>query len=291
MNKKKLFEKYDLLPISIRKLNKVDILNTRNYKYVMKVGNNNNIYDYLKIKNFNNFIYPITDNNDSYEITRYIDDIEVPMEQRIEDLIYLTSILHVKTTFYKTIDTDYIKEIYEEQLKKQEYLYNYYSTLQDMIEMEVYMSPSHYLLIRNISDFYKCIRKSKEYIDRWYELIKDRKKMRYSMTHGNLDKSHIIENSDIYLISWNKARINSPVFDLASLYRLNQDKIDIFDLLDIYQTKYVLKEDEKCLLFSLILLPTKLEVKDTEFQNVKETRRVVEYIDNVKKLVLDNANY
>lgn len=290
MNKKKLFEKYDLAPISIRKSKKIDILNTINYKYVVKAGNNNNIYDYLKIRNFNNFIYPITDNSDSYEITRYIEDIEVPIEQRIEDLIYLTSILHVKTTFYKTIDMDYIKEIYEEQLKKQEYLYNYYLTLQDMIEIEVYMSPSHYLLIRNISDFYKCIRKSKEYIDRWYELIKDKKKMRYSMTHGNLDKSHIIENSDIYLISWNKARINSPVFDLANLYRLNQDKIDIFDLLDIYQTKYALKEEEKCLLFSLILLPTKLEIKDTEFKNVKETRRVVEYIDNVKKLLFYNVN-
>lgn len=284
MNKRELFDKYSLEPVSIKKKNKIEIINTKDSRYVLKSKNNFNIYNYLRLKNFNNFIYPLTDSDDSYEITEYIDDIDVPIEQRIEDLIYLTSILHIKTTFYKNTDIDYIKEIYEEQVKKQEYLYKYYLSLQDMIETEVYMSPSHYLLIRNISKFYRCIRKSKDYIDRWYDLVKDSKKMRYVMTHGNLDKNHLIENQNIYLISWNKARINSPVFDLVTLYKNNQDKIDLIDLLDIYQTKYELKEDEKCLLFSFILLPDKIISKDTEFQNVKETRKVVEYIDNLEKI-------
>lgn len=282
MNRKKVLEKYNIKPISIKKKNKVDIINTKDSRFILKKGNNINIYDYLRQRNFNNFIYPLTDNTDRYEITEYIDDIKIPDEQKIEDLIYLTSILHVKTTFYKNIDTDYIKGIYEEQLKKQEYLYNYYFTMQDVIEKEVYMSPSHYLLIRNISNFYKCIRKSNEYIDKWYELVKDTKKMRYAVTHGNLDKSHLIENQDIYLTSWDKAKVNSPVFDLVNLYRNNQDKIDLISLLDIYQTKYELKEEEKYLLFSLILLPDKIETQETEFLNVRETRKVVEYINKIK---------
>ena len=116
MSKKQIIEKYNILPLGIKKKNKIEIINTKDNKYILKAGNNTNIYDYLQIKNFNNFIYPITDSNDRYEITEYIDDIEVPMEQRIEDLIYLTSILHVRTSFDKNIDLDYIKEIYEEQL-------------------------------------------------------------------------------------------------------------------------------------------------------------------------------
>lgn len=290
MNKKELLDKYNLVPLSIRKQQKIEILNTKDSRYVVKKGNHSNIYDYLQVKNFHNFIYPITNNQDSYEISPYIEDMDVPIEQRIEDLIYLTSILHVKTTFYKNVDTDYIKEIYEEQVKKQEYLYQYYLSLQDMIETEVYMSPSHYLLIRNISKFYRCIRRSKDYIDKWYDLVKDSKKMRYVMTHGNLDKSHLIENQNIYLVSWDKARINSPVFDLVTLYRLNQDKIDLLDLLDIYQTKYELKEDEKYLLFSFILLPDKIVNRDTEFQNVKETRKVVDYMDRIEKVLLHEMN-
>ena len=151
------------------------------------------------------------------------------------------------------------------------------------------MSPSQYLLIRNISNFYKCIRKSKEYIDKWYEVMNSSKKMRYAMTHGNLDKTHIIENQNIYLTSWDKARINSPVFDLINLYRNNQDKIDIIDLLSIYETKYELKEEEKYLLFSYLLLPDKIEIKEMEFLNVKETRRVVEYIDKIKNILLQEV--
>ena len=285
MNKKELFEKYNLEITGIKKKNKIEILNTRQHKYVLKSGNNYNVYDYLKIKNFNNFIYPITNNNDRYEITEYVDNVKIPDEQRIEDLIYLTSILHVKTTFYKSVDTDYIKEIYEDQVKKLEYIYNYYFTMQDIIEREVYMSPSHYLLIRNISNFYKCIRKSKEYIDKWYDIVKETKKIRYSMTHGNLDKSHLIENQNIYLVSWNKARINIPVYDLVNLYKNNQDRIDIINLLEIYQSKYELKEEEKCLLFSLILLPEKIENKDKEILNVKETRKVVEYVNKIKDAI------
>lgn len=289
MNKREVLDKYQLKPVSYKKRKKVDIITTKDARYVLKPSNNQNIYDYLKIRNFTNFAYPLTESDDNYEITEYIDDIDVPDEQRIEDLIYLTSILHTKTTFYKNVDVDYIKKIYEEQLKLQEQLYNYYSSLQDMIETEVYMSPSHYLLIRNISDIYKCIIKSKDYINKWYELVKEQKKIRYTMTHGNLDKSHLIENNEIYLISWDKARINLPVYDLASIYKNNQEKIDPLDLLEIYQSKYELKEDEKCLLLSMISLPPKLKINDNEYENVKETLKVVEYTIKIRDFLWEST--
>jgi len=133
MNKRQILEKYNLEPISYKKLKKVDIITTLNSKYVVKKADNQSTYEYLRTRNFNNFLPSITSVEDRYEITRYLDDIEVPDEQRIEDLIYLTSILHTKTTFYKNVDLDYIKEIYEEQQKKQDYLYNYYLELQNMI--------------------------------------------------------------------------------------------------------------------------------------------------------------
>lgn len=285
MNKRQVLEKYNLGPTHYKKIKKVDIITTPNSKYVLKPGNNQSTYEYLRVRNFNNFLPPITSIDDDYEITKYLDDIEVPDEQRVEDLIYLTSILHTKTTFYKNVDLDYLKKIYEEQLKNQDYLYNYYMELQNIIETEVYMSPSQYLLIRNISDIYKCILKSKEMINKWYELAKEKKKIRYTMTHGNLDKSHLIENNDIFLISWDKAKINLPVYDLANIYKNNQKDIDLLDLLDIYQTKYELTEDEKYLLFSLISLPPKLENKDTEYKQVKETFKIVEYSSKIKNIL------
>jgi len=291
MNKRQILEKYNLEEISYKKLKKVDIITTLNSKYVVKKADNQSTYEYLRTRNFNNFLPSITSVEDRYEITRYLDDIEVPDEQRIEDLIYLTSILHTKTTFYKNVDLDYIKEIYEEQQKKQDYLYNYYLELQNIIESEVYMSPSQYLLIRNISDIYKCIIKSKEMINKWYEVIKEKKKIRYAMNHGNLDKSHLIENNDIYLVSWDKAKINLPVYDLANLYNNNQKEIDLLDLLNIYQTKYELTEDEKYLFLSLVSLPPKLENKDSEFKQIKETLKIVEYTNKIKNILWEENTY
>lgn len=270
MNKRQELEKYNLKALRYQKKKKVDIISTENNRYCLKEENNTNIYEYLKTRNFHNFPSALTNNSDPYEITEYIDDFEVPVEQRIEDLIYLVSLLHTKTTFYKNVDIDQIKKIYEEIIDRQDYLYNYYSGLQNMIESEVYMSPSHYLLIRNISTLYQNIRESKKRIESWYQKVKISKKLRYAMTHGALEKEHLIENHDLYLISWGKAKINLPVYDLLSLYQNNKEKIDIFDLLDIYQTKYSLKEEEIDLFLALILLPEKLEMKKTEVQKIKQ---------------------
>lgn len=285
MSKQQVLSKYNICPISYKKIKSIDILTTDKDKLVLKEGSNFNIYEYLRLKKFNNFPDYLTNNDDPFELTEYLNNSSVPDEQRIEDLIYLVSILHTKTTFYKNVDSDKIKKIYEDLRNKQDYLYNYYLTMQDTIEMEVYMSPSHYLLIRNISNFYKCIIKSKEFIEKWYQQVKDSKKMRYCMTHGNLDRNHLIENENIYLISWNHAKIGIPVYDLESIYRLNQEKIDLIDLLDVYQTKYELKESEKYLLFSLISLPDKIEIQDNEYDNVRETLKVVEYVNKVKKIL------
>ena len=272
MNKIDVLNKYSIKPLYYQKKKHVDIITCSNGRYVIKKTNNSNIYEYLRVRNFNNFPNSITNNTDSYEIVDYIDDIEVPMEQRAQDLIYLTSILHAKTTFYKNLDTDTIKEIYEKIVNMQTDVYQYYMNIQDIIETEVYMSPSHYLLIRNISFFYKCIRLSKEYIDKWYDIIKDKKRLRYAMTHGNLDSSHIIENEDIYLISWDKAKIDNPIYDLNNLYRNNFIRLDLIDMLNIYESKYELSHDEKYLLFSLVLIPNRLEVMDTEYLNVVNVR-------------------
>lgn len=278
MNKIDVLNKYSIKPLYYQKKKHVDIITCSNGRYVIKKTNNSNIYEYLRVRNFNNFPNSITNNTDSYEIVDYIDDIEVPMEQRAQDLIYLTSILHAKTTFYKNLDTDTIKEIYEKIVNMQTDVYRYYMNMQDIIETEVYMSPSHYLLIRNISLFYKCIRLSKEYIDKWYDIIKDKKRLRYAMTHGNLDSSHIIENEDIYLISWDKAKIDNPIYDLNNLYRNNFIRLDLIDMLNIYESKYELSHDEKYLLFSLVLIPNRLEVMDTEYLNVVNVRKIVEYM-------------
>ena len=105
-------------------------------KIVIKDRKNKNIdktYRYLKSRSFDYFPEPIEINTDN-EIYPYIEDAEEPLEQKAIDLTHLMSLLHNKTTFYREIDIDKNKEIYEDILGRLEYLNNYYTDLITLIE-------------------------------------------------------------------------------------------------------------------------------------------------------------
>ena len=78
--------------------------------------------------------------------------------------MHLISLLHSKTAYYKEIDYDEYKNIYENLNNKIDYIYNYYLDVINMIESKIYMSPSEYLLARNISKIFSCIYFCKKYI-------------------------------------------------------------------------------------------------------------------------------
>lgn len=113
---------------------------------------------------FDYFPYLI-DDSDKYEIYPYIDDIYEPREQKAMDLTHLLSLLHSKTTFYREVDIDKNKEIYEEIVNEVDYLNDYYNSLISSIEKEVYMSPSSYLIARNTNIIFSSIYYAKDNIE------------------------------------------------------------------------------------------------------------------------------
>ena len=75
----------------------------------------NKIYKYLDSRSFDYFPKPILiDNN--YELYPFIEDSYEPREQKAVDLMHLLSLLHSKTTFYREVDIDHNKQIYEDIL-------------------------------------------------------------------------------------------------------------------------------------------------------------------------------
>lgn len=283
MNKQEVLEKYQIFPKSVKKKKNVDIIGTDHGRYVLKKGDSHTIYEYLETRNFHNISSPITTREDGYLLYPYIEDSEVPEEQRVEDFIYLLSILHTKTTFYKTVELDKIKEIFETIRARQDYLIQYYHNLQDIIETEKYMAPSHYLLIRNLSLIYFHLTESKIQIEKWYDLMKNHKKMRYVMTHGNLKKEHFIENRDLYLISWDCSRVNLPAYDLENFYRNNWKETTLTDFLEVYQSKYLLRKEELSLFLALIYLPEKIEFGESEIKNIRVIRSFASYHEQLEE--------
>lgn len=268
--------------------NNVRIIDTDNGSFVVKKKENSqnldNIYNYLRSRSFDYFPSKIEETS-KYELYEYVEDYNEPVEQKVLDMMYLLSLLHNKTTFYKEVDFDYYKEIYEKIKNNVDYIFNYYTELITNIEKKIYMSPSEYLIARNISKIYYMINYCQVNLEKWYELIKEKKKMRVVNIHNNLRLDHYIKNTKPYFISWNKSRIDSPIYDLLNFYHNHYLDFDFSELFHFYEERYKLKEDEKLLLFIYMSIPPKIDIDEREYELCKKCRNVFDYLYKTDALI------
>ena len=270
-----------------RKKGKVTIIDTQDGKYIYKEGKlNPQILNYLKSRSFDYMPSFLNSNNETYQLASYIENLDIPKEQKILDLIRLISLLHSKTTHYKEIDLDYYEKIYEDLNGNLNYLYIYYTDLITVIESKIFMSPSESLLATNITKIYDTISKNKERLDKWHTLIKEKRKERQVVLHNNLKLDHFLESDIPYLISWDKAKIDSPIFDLYKLYQNHALDFDFDSLLHEYEKTYPLLKEEKELLFVLISLPDIINFKNTEYINCQNISKMIDKIYKTEMLIL-----
>lgn len=272
-----VLKKNSIRTLSYKKIGKVFIADTNIGKVVIKENANKEyIFNYLNSRNFN--YYPEIIDSNKYIISKYVSDVDIPKEQKIIDLIYLVSLLHNKTTHYKEVSIDDYKKIYEDLLNNYEYLYQYYFDMISLIDEKVFMSPKEYLIAINISYIFKSIELGKIYIEEWQKKIDGLTKMRVAVVHNNLDLSHYITND--YLISWDKSKIDMPIFDLYNLYNNHFKEFSFLEILIEYEKEYPLKDYERELLFILINMPKKIEFDDNEY-NI--CIKISDEIDRIKK--------
>ncbi len=263
-------------------INKITIKNSVKIidnSYVVKKKKKSLIdtYKYLQSRSFNYFPEMIKE-DDNYIYYKYIFDISEPNEQKIIDLINLLTVLHSSTTYYKEVDIDYYKYIYESINNKIDDTYKYYNNLMDNIDNERYMSPSNYLIARNISFIYSALNYAKKNIDAWYQMIKESRKVRIVTIHNNLSLDHYLKEDKPYLISWDESCQDMPIFDLVSLYKNNYLDFEFTDLLKIYLKKYPLTTEEMTLFLTIISIPDKIKATYSEYNTVLEVRKIIDYL-------------
>lgn len=266
--------------------NSVEIIDTDNGVIVIKKEDDKiyNTYNYLISRGFDHFPKVIK-RDGNYNIYEYIDSVNEPVEQKILDIVTLTTILHSKTNFYKEVDIDNYKYLYETISQNIDYLYGYYNNLIIDIEKDVYMSPSRYLIARNIDKIFVTLNYCKMELDSWYEIIKDKRKLRVVNIHNNLDLDHYLKGDKAYLISWNKNKIDMPIYDLIILYKKYYLDFDFYELFNYYESRFPLLEEERKMLFIMIALPYKLELNDSEYKNSIKCRNFFDYMYKTNELI------
>lgn len=273
--------------ITIR--NNVTIIDTGTNKLVIKKRDKdlNRLYKYLSSRAFDYYPKIISQTN-NYDIYEYIEEVDISIEEKAMDIIKILTLLHSKTTFYKDIDDDTYKEIYESITDRVEYLSNYYDDITTIIESEEYMSPSNYLFIRNVTKVFQALNYCKYNIDKWYDIIKEKKRVRIVNIHNNLDMDHyIVSSNHPVLISWNKSKKDMPIYDLVNMYKKYYNKLDFYDLLKNYEHNYPLFPEEKILLFILISVPPKINFDTTEYHMCLRVKEFYDYIFTSEKLIDD----
>lgn len=276
-----ILEYLNITPKKVRKISSIYILDDN---YVVKQIKNKSLketYDYLKSRNFLNFP-PVIFEQDNYEVTKYLHDVKIDDTQKIEDMIYLLTLLQNKTTFYKEMDLDEVKKIYEETKEELHYLYNYYQAIQTMIEEEIYMSPANYYFILRVSKIYQVLNMGLFYIEKWYEQAHIKKTMRFVLNHNNLTRDHLIEEDNIYLTSWGKSSFGFPEADLENLWVNNYEYLELENLLQTYQSKYKLYDDEYYLFLARLCKIKRIDFNKDEQNKMKEIIDLMKYIEKLE---------
>ena len=275
-----LLNKYELKPNKYKIIGKVMVIETDKGKFVLKEKKrnvNNHIFKYLESRSFDYYPKVYSDVYDDYEVSEFVDEIEQPPEQKIQDLIEIVSLLHNKTTHYKEANEDDYKQIYEDILNNINYLEGYYNDILEVIEGHVFMSPSEYLFARNSSKLFGSLNFCKKEIEEWFDIVKTKRKQRFVVLHNNLDLSHFIKNKNYYLLNWEKSKIGMPVFDLYKLYKRHALDFDFLSLLKQYEKNYPLLEEERKLLFILISLPEKQDFNGDELNLCMKISKKIDY--------------
>ncbi len=268
--------------------NKATIIETTSGTYVVKNKKQKNIhklYEYLKSRNFDYFPAIIEENRDGVNIFEYIEEIEIPKEQKAEDMIDLVALLHNKTSFFKEVNLDSYQEIYDNIINNINDLKIFYNNLFDNIENMIYLSPSAYLLIRNSSKINSALDFCESEIKEWFELVKNEDKQRVATIHNNLSTTHFIHNNKNYLISWENSKIDSPVLDLINFYKNDYLDLRFDEILKRYLRTFPLSNAELKLFYIVISIPPKIRVLKNEFQNCRNISTILDYIYKTEKLV------
>lgn len=285
-NLRSLIDKYDLNIKGYKDIKNVRIINTDKGKYVIKKKNNNDrgLYDYLINKNFN-YIIEREEIND-YDVFPYIEEIKMPNEEKAIELVYILSLLHNKTTFYKEVVLDKVKEMYESLTDKINYLNSYYHDLQDVIEQKIYMMPGEYLLIRNISLIYSALEYSKKSLEAWYEYKIKQKRERVVLNHNKPSIEHLLISENKQLISWNNYKRDIPIYDFLYFYKKDYLDLEMSALFDMYQSKFLYTKDEYLLFMTLLSIPEKLVFTRKNYNDTVEVYKLVKYHQKTRDFIL-----
>lgn len=266
--------------------NKSKIIEDKEEKYFIKQTDKNikELFEYLKLRSFDNIPEIIEETPEGIKY-KFIIEKDPNNKNKYLDLANILSMLHYKTVYYKDVSKNKYREIYDKLSDKIEYMTEYYNKMIENIEMEIYPSPSHYLVSRNFSIILGALTYIKSELKKWYKLVENKTKERVVIVHNNPKLEHLIKGEELYLTNWDNYVVDTPILDLYKLYREEQMYNEFKMIYEEYSKNFTLTEEEKKLFFILISIPPKIEEIDNELMNTKNIKGIINYLYKSNELI------
>ena len=274
-------------PYRITKLSSCTIIEAMDGKFVVKPKGEKDVKDlfnYLKSRDFKHFPKIVDASRSDVNIYEYIEDTNYPLDQKAIDMIKLVARLHTNTSYTKEVREDKYKEIYDNIKNNLDYYKKKYTDMVNEIESEIFMSPSHYLFIRNSSKLFNQIKFCENKLNDWYDTVKTRRETRVSTIHNNLSLDHYIRGEKEALISWDHASTDSPILDIYNLYQKEALNVEFGSVLNNYLKQFPLEQYEKDLLMIMICMPKDVTFEEDEFKSCESIGRSLDYVFRTEEL-------
>lgn len=275
-------------PYRITRLSKCTIIDSTEGSFIIKPKGEKDIkslFNYLKSRDFTAFPEIVDESRADVNIFEFIHESVYPKEQKALDMIKLVSSLHLKTSYEKSVTEDKYKEIYENLDNNLNYYKNEYNKYIDEFEGEIYMSPSHYLFMRNSSKLLAQIAFCKSKLDDWYESVKEKRTTRVALIHNNLCLDHFIKGEKEALLSWDKSTSDTPILDIYGFYQKEALNLDFSSLLSVYKKYYPLNPEEFDLLLIMLCMPHKIVFDNNELYSCESIQKELDYVYKTEELV------
>ena len=259
-----------------------------NKKYLIRKRNSNNkeIINYLESINYPYYLPIINSYEDNYLIYPFYEDINISKDKEIIKAIGLLEKDSISYVEYLDIEID---KYYKEKVEELDSLMNYYSLLQDNLE-ENELSPSSYLLLINMSCFYKNLSLARGELEKWY--LNKNKKYRTSYVIGNVLLDNFIGGDKNYFINIDNFRRDYFLTDIIFFFRNDILKIDINSLFKYYQEIIELEDYELSFLYFNLLIPRKIEFSNDNYLDTIKIRKEIDSINKIRKFYLEeNKEY
>ncbi|MBQ7790326.1 MAG: hypothetical protein IJ399_03595 [Bacilli bacterium] len=206
------------------------------------------------------------------------------------DFINVVALMHDKTQKYIDVDSSKYKNIYDLILGNINYLKEYYDNMIESIEFEKYMKPSSYLIARNYSIIVQSLDFASSSLEKWFKSVENNLSDRVCVVHNNLSLDHFIFSDKPYLISFDRAMVDTPVLDLYILYKKEFNNLNFDLLFNEYNNIFALNDNEKLLFYVLISITPKIEIYNDEFNDCININYIFKYIYKTLKFINKNNN-